>query len=258
MEANVLSGQGANWIKGMVTVHIRGGQPEQLVNRALSGGLQLSSIRWTSSGLLEFELSVSDFFGLRPYLKETGCRVHVTKRKGLPFLLRESGAEKAFCRRNRIVFCNHIHAFITRCGALRCKGNVKADRGSDRLAAKEEGLYPMQWSFRLTDADVLVQAARSKASWFYVGRRREKRHEGHYPSGGVTRFQSKLRLNTPRHLVASADAVVTEIIAEAGRPRRSEKYKSEKRSNSNFRNDRRRREFANCRCQRQRPRACLV
>ncbi|WP_364149247.1 sporulation protein YqfD [Paenibacillus sp. LPE1-1-1.1] len=211
-----MSGQGAKWIKGMVTVQIRGGQAEQLVNRALAGGLQLSSIRWTSSGLLEFELSVSDFFGLRPYLKETGCRIHVTKRKGLPFLLVKAERRKLFAG-GIVLFFAIIFMLSSLVWNIEVRGNVKLTEDQVRQAAKEEGLYPMQWSFRLTDADVLSkQLVRKLPGSTWVGV--EKKGTKVIIQVVESTIPEQASLNTPRHLVAAADAVVTEVIAEAGRP----------------------------------------
>jgi len=211
-----LSGQGANWLKGMVTIHIRGGQPEQLVNRALAGGLQLSSIRWTSRGLLECELSINDFFGLRPYLKQTGCRVHVTRRKGLPFLLVKAERRKLFVA-GIVLFFAIIFMLSSLVWSIDVQGNVKLSEDQIRAAAKEEGLYPMQWSFRLADADVLSKKLVRKlpgSTWVGV----DKKGTKVIIQVVESTIPEKASLNTPRHLVASSDAVVTEIIAEAGRP----------------------------------------
>jgi similar to stage IV sporulation protein len=216
LEANGMSGQGTDWLKGMVTVHIRGGQPEMLVNRALSGGLQLSSIRWTSSGLLEFELSVSDFFGLRPYLKETGCRAHVTKRKGLPFLLVKAERRKLFAA-GIVLFFAIIFMLSSLVWSIEVQGNVKLTEDQIRLAARQEGLYPLQWSFRLADADVMSKHLVRKlpgSTWVGV----EKKGTKVIIQVVESTIPEQASLQTPRHLVASADAVVTDIIAEAGRP----------------------------------------
>lgn len=211
-----MSNKGANWLKGMVTVHIRGGQPEQLVNRALAGGLQLSSIRWTSGGLLQFEVSVSDFFRLRAYLKETGCRVHVIKRKGLPFWLVKAERRKLFAG-GIVLFFALIFMLSSLVWTIDVQGNVKLTEDQIRLAAKEEGLFPMQWSFKLADTDVMSKRLVRKlpgSTWVGVEKKGTKVIiqvvESTVPEG--------VALENPRHLVASEDAVVTEIIADAGRP----------------------------------------
>ncbi|CAM3959330.1 sporulation protein YqfD [Paenibacillus alkaliterrae] len=212
-----MSVQGSTqWLKGIVTVQIRGGQPEQLVNQALSGGLELSSIRWTSKGLLEFELSVSDFFRLRAYLKETGCRSHVSKRKGLPFWLAKAERRKLFAG-GLVLFIALIFMLSSLVWSVEVEGNVKLSEEQIREAARQEGLYPMQWSFRLANADVLSKQLVQKlpgSSWIGV----EKKGTKVIIQVVEQTIPEQSPLQNPRDFVASADAVVTEIIAEAGRP----------------------------------------
>ncbi|WP_168119301.1 sporulation protein YqfD [Paenibacillus sp. HB172176] len=211
-----MKGQGFMWVRGSVVVEVRGGAPEDLVNKALAGGLALSAIRWTSRGLLQFELSLNDFFRMRPYLRETGCRMHVTQRRGMPFSL--ARAEK------RIWFVGGIALFFAIIFMLSSivwsvdvEGNVKLTREQVLQAAKQEGIYPMQWSFRLKDADVMSRNlvnALPGTTWIGV----EKK-------GTKVRIQvvemslpDEKELQSPRNLVASEDAVVTQIIAETGKP----------------------------------------
>lgn len=211
-----MKGQGVAWLKGVVVVQARGGRPEELVNRALEGGLSLSAIRWTSSGKLEFELSVGDFFKLRPYLRQTGCRVHVVKRNGLPFWM--ARAEK------RIWFAGGLALFFmlifllsSLVWKIEVEGNTRISKEQILQAAKAEGLHTLQWSFRLQNTDVLSKklvTALPGTTWIGV----EK-------TGTKVRIQvvemslpELASLNNPRHLVASADAVVTQIVAEAGKP----------------------------------------
>lgn len=211
-----MKGQGVAWLQGVVVVQARGGRPEELVNKALGGGLSLTAIRWTSNGKLQFELSVSDFFKLRPYLKQTGCRVHVVKRNGLPFWMAK--AEK------RIWFTGGIALFFilifllsSLVWKIEVEGNTRISKEEILQAAKAEGLYTLQWSFRLQDADVLSKKlvnAIPGTTWIGV----EKQ-------GTKVRIQvvemslpEQKPLNSPRHLVASADAVVTQIVAETGKP----------------------------------------
>jgi len=211
-----LSVHGADWMKGIVTVQIRGGEPERLVNNALAGGLKLASIRWTSSGLLMFELSVSDYFELRPYLKQTGCRVHVVKRRGLPFWLVKAEGRKLFIA-GMAMFAVIIYLLSSLIWSIDIEGNVRLSDEQILEAAEQEGLFPMQWTFRLKDADTLSKALVGKldgTSWIGVERKGTRVKIQVVESA----LPEQKQLQSPRHLVASADAVVTQIIAEAGRP----------------------------------------
>ncbi|QAY68411.1 sporulation protein YqfD [Paenibacillus protaetiae] len=205
-----------HWVRGIVTVQVRGGQPEELVNRALAGGLTLSSIRWTSDGKLQFEVSVSDFFRLRPYLKKTGCRIHVTGRAGFPFLLDKMGKRKFFAL-GIVLFFAIIYLLSSLVWTVEITGNSRMSDEQIEQAAKQEGIFPFQWSFKLADADLLSKRLTSKlpdASWVGV----EKKGTRIVIQVVENTVPKTADLNTPRHLVASHDAVVTQILVEKGRP----------------------------------------
>jgi sporulation protein YqfD len=211
-----MAGQWLHWIRGVVTVHIRGGQPERLVNRALEGGLELSSIRWTSDRMLEFELSVGDFFRLRPFLKETGCRAHVIKREGMPFWLVRVEKRKFFAIGIAMFFIG-IYLLSSLVWSVEVKGNVKLTEEQILAAAKHEGIFPMQWSFRLKDKDVLSKELVSDlpgATWVGV----EKKGTRIIIQVVEATEPEKADPQNPRHLIASNDAVITEIYTEKGRP----------------------------------------
>lgn len=211
-----MAGQWLQWVRGVVTVHIRDGQPERLVNRALEGGLELSSIRWTSDGKLEFELSVGDFFRLRPFLKETGCRVHVKKRHGMPFWLLRVEKRKFFAIGLGVFFIG-IYLLSSLVWSIEVKGNVKLTEEQILAAAKHEGIFPMQWSFKLKDKDILSKELVSDlpgATWVGV----EKKGTRIIIQVVEATEPEKPDLESPRHLIASDDAVITEIYTEKGRP----------------------------------------
>jgi len=211
-----MAGQWLQWVRGVVTVHIWEGQPERLVNRALEGGLQLWSIQWVEGGkLLQFELSVSDFFRLRPYLKETGCRVHVDKRLGMPFWLVKLEKRKFFIA-GMLLFFAGIYMMSSIVWSVEVQGNVKLTEEQIMLAAKQEGVFPLQWSFKLQDADVLSKRLVNRlpgAAWIGL----EKKGTRIVIQVVETRVPEQAGLNNPRHLIASVDAVVTEVLAERGR-----------------------------------------
>lgn len=207
--------KGVLWLKGTVVVETRGGKPEELVNKAMAGGLGLSAIRWTSKGKMQFEVSVGDFFRLRPYLKETSCRVHVTERRGLPFWLVKA-EKRIWFSVGIVLFFAIIFMLSSLVWNVEVEGNVKLTDEQVLQAAKQEGLYPMQWSFRLQNADVISKKlVHSLPGTTWVGVEKK---------GTKVRIQvvemtlpETPSLQNPRHLVASADGVVTQIIAETGK-----------------------------------------
>jgi similar to stage IV sporulation protein len=203
-------------LKGIVTVRIRGGGQEAFVNRAVTAGLELRSVRRTSSGETVCEISVSDFFRLRPYLKETGCRVHVTARRGLPFWLDKLGRRKIFAA-GMALFIVGIYLLSSLVWNIEVTGNRTLSDEQVLKAAENEGIFPFQWSFRLGDVDVMSKRIAAKlpgAAWVGV----EKRGTKVIIQVVETTVPEPRTLYSPRHLIATQDAVVSDIMAEAGRP----------------------------------------
>ncbi|MFS0727558.1 sporulation protein YqfD [Paenibacillus sp. 1P07SE] len=203
-------------LQGIVTIRIRGGSPSALVNEAGAAGIRLWSIRYMPEGEMECELTVGDFFRLRPLLKRTSCRVHVIARRGLPFWLRKLERRKFFAA-GLFVFLAGLYLLSCMIWDVEVKGNVALTEEQILSAAEAEGIHLYQWSFRMLDVDVLSKRLAQRlpeAAWVGVDKRGTK----------VTievvenRTAVPPSLYTPRHLVAAEDAVVTRIIAETGRP----------------------------------------
>lgn len=100
---------------------------------------------------------------------------------------------------------------------VRVEGNSVIPEEKIRQAARAEGIYGYQWSFRLANAVALSQRLALRlpeAAWVGVDRSGT--------SITITVVESTKpevkALEGPRHLVAKTDAVITRIIAENGRP----------------------------------------
>jgi len=204
------------WIRGIVTVRARGGEPEAFVNRALQGGVELWSIRRASGGELEFETTVRDFFRLRPYLKRTSCRIHVAGREGMPFWIVKI-RRRVFFGIGMLVFFVGLYLLSSLVWSVQVTGNVRISDEQVLQAAKAEGVHQLQWSFRLDDPAALAKRLAARlpdAAWVGV----KKKGTSVVISVVESTKPDRGPLLSPRHLIASADAVVTDIQAEAGRP----------------------------------------
>lgn len=204
------------WVRGIVTIRVRGEGMEGLVNRALAAGLQLWSIRFTSGGELECEVTVGDFFRLRPILRETGCRLHVVARLGLPFWLVKV-QRRLFFAGGLALFFVGMYLLSSLVWTIEVKGNELLSEEQILQVARQEGVYPFQWSFRLEGTEVLSKRLTQKlpgAAWIGV----EKRGTKITIQVVETKNAAPKPLLNPRHLVASMDAVITHILAESGRP----------------------------------------
>lgn len=73
-------------LRGFVTLHVTGPQVERFINVISEAGIVIWDVRPAEGGA-SLKLLLNDFYVLRPILKKTGCRMHVTGRSGLPFLM---------------------------------------------------------------------------------------------------------------------------------------------------------------------------
>lgn len=203
-------------IRGCVQISVRGESINHLVNALAESGIPVWDIRPTSEHTADMKLLLKDFHALRPLLKRTGCRLHVTRRIGVPFLMVRLYKRKFFAI-GIMLFFVLLFLLSSLVWNVNVTGNEKLATEDILKAAKEEGIRPYQWIFRLKDADKLSRALSLKlpeASWIGVERK------GTTITIQVVEAErpDKDPLVSPRHLVSSSDAVVTSIYAEQGRP----------------------------------------
>ena len=85
-----------NYIKGYVIIIVEGYFLEKFINICTHRNIRLWNVRWQKNSRVSMKLSISDFKDIRPVVKKTKCKVHIVKRKGLPFILNRYKSRKAF------------------------------------------------------------------------------------------------------------------------------------------------------------------
>lgn len=203
------------YTRGYVRVDIRGGNVEAFINSAVSNQINIWDIRWNAFQSLQCYVLLSDYFRLRPLLKKINCRVHVEQRIGWPFVMKRVLRRKFFLI-GFFFFLFGLYMLSSIVWSIEVKGNVLISTEQIVAAAKEEGVYPFQFIFRLRDPDQISKAMHKKfkeLSWIGVN------WEGTKVSIQVieTTKPEVRQLTDSQHLVAKVDAVVTKIIAEHGR-----------------------------------------
>jgi len=204
-------------MRGYVWVKLIGGEAESFLNEATRERIGLWNISFTAAGELTFGVSVPDFLRLRPLLRKNGSRTRIISKHGLPFRMERLSRRKTFAG-GMIAFAFCLFMLSTLIWDVRIEGNSAIPADKIRQAARAEGLYPYQWSFRLKDAAALSQRLAMQlpeAAWVGVDKKGT--------SITITVIDStkpeKKALEGPRHLVAKTDAVITRVIAENGRPK---------------------------------------
>ncbi|MCM3339675.1 sporulation protein YqfD [Paenibacillus sp. MER TA 81-3] len=203
-------------VRGYVRVRVRGEKIETFINAAASKQLRVWDVKVTAPRVMEFHVLVSDYFRLRPLLKQTGCRVHVEERFGVPFAMKQVRRRKFFVL-GALLFLFGLYMLSSLVWTIDVKGNVRIPTEAVLSAARQQGIYPFQWTFRLRDPDIMSKGMTTQlkgASW--IGIHREGTKVSIEVVESIT--PDAKQLVNPRHLVAKTDAVVTHIIADQGRP----------------------------------------
>lgn len=204
-------------MRGYVWVKLIGGEPEKFLNAATREKITLWNISFAPDGRLTFGVAIPDFFRLRPILRENGSRTRIISRHGLPFKLERLSRRKAFAG-GMLFFVAALFVLSTLVWDVKVEGGSSIPEDKILQAARAEGIYTYQWSFRLQDAASLSQRLAihlPEAAWIGVDKQGT--------SITITVIDStkpdQKQLESPRDLVAKADAVVTRVIAENGRPK---------------------------------------
>lgn len=204
------------WIQGHVRLVVKGERIAELVNLLTVQGIHVWDVVSLGEQTTSMRVLLPDFFRLRPLLKRTGCRMHVYERRGLPFQLSRLG-KRAFFAAGVGIFIIVLALMSSLVWNVEVKGNDRLTADRVLQAARSEGLYPYQWKFRLMSPDKLSQALMRRlpdTSWVGVEIR------GTEVTIQIVEAEKPepAKLLSPRHLISKADAVITEIYAEQGRP----------------------------------------
>lgn len=204
-----------SFIRGSVKVEVAGRQPEELLNLCAAQQISIWEVNYTRQHIV-FYLHVNDFFRLRPLLKQTGCRVHVLERSGLPFYLQRLEKRKAFAV-GLPLFILGLYMLSSLIWSVSITGNEKIPTEDVLQAAAKHGVRAWQWKFKLEDPATLSRQLMSElpeVAW--VGIKIKGTHVQIEIVEAVKAEDKKLY--SPRHLVSTSDAVVTEIFTERGKP----------------------------------------
>ncbi|MBA9085179.1 hypothetical protein FHR92_001643 [Fontibacillus solani] len=202
-------------MRGVVTIVVRGEGIERLINELARQGVEIWDLKPLTDGKMEMNIRVTDFLQLRPLLKRTGCRVKVKKRYGMPFVMMRLWGRKWFVL-GFTVFIVIIFCLSSLVWDVKVVGNEKIASEDVLSAARQEGIYPFQWIFRLPEQDKLsANLTRNLPGTSWVG---VSRTGTQITIQVVEAAEPVKKLMDPRHLVSKSDGIVSYIYAERGQP----------------------------------------
>jgi similar to stage IV sporulation protein len=205
-----------SWLQGYVRIELKGSKCELLLNELIEKRFHIWDIRVNPDNRMEMRILIRDFFKLRPLLKRTGCRVHVQERSGFPFFLARMGGRKFFIA-GTAGFVVGLYVLTSMVWQISVEGNERISEESVLRAASQQGIHRFQWKLRLPPPDTLsrqIQGMLPDTAWVGVDIR------GTHITIKIVEaaVPDKPPLMNPRNLVASKNALVTEILADKGRP----------------------------------------
>ncbi|GAA0135940.1 hypothetical protein YSY43_27800 [Paenibacillus sp. YSY-4.3] len=209
MKSSVLSR-----LRGSVRIVVRGGNLERLINELAKEGIEIWDVCSLPERKMEMNVQLRDYFSLRPLLKRTGCRMSVKRRSGMPFLLARLWRRKIFIA-GFALFIAIIFALSSLVWDIEVQGNDKISTEDVLRTAREEGIYPFQWIFRLQKQDKLsAELTRKLAGTSWVGVSRSGTRITIQVVEATRPKEQELR--SPSHLISSSDAVISHIYSVRG------------------------------------------
>lgn len=85
-----------NYIIGYVIINVEGYFLEKFINICTHRNISLWNVRWQKNSRVSMRLTVENFRKLRPIARKTHCRIHIIRKKGIPFILERYKNRKAF------------------------------------------------------------------------------------------------------------------------------------------------------------------
>ena len=202
------------WGRGSVTVRVRGSSIERFLNACARAGVRLHDVRRVDEVELTCAMSVADFRTLRYHTRRTGCRIHLTGRRGAPFL-----AARFLRRRVLVAGCGLLAALWFVLGNFLWVIDLRIDPGLPRDAVtarlRELGVYtgaPI-WTIEETMVRDLLINSFEEVGYATVARR-----------GNAARVEVRARDVDPELLdeaahtgvAAAQDGIITDLTVTGG------------------------------------------
>lgn len=203
-----------NYIIGYVIINVEGYFLEKFINICTHRNIRLWNVKWQRNNRVTMKLSIGDFKQIRPVVKKTRCRVHIIKRKGIPFILNRYKSRKAFVIGSVICIIAFflISSFIWDI-TISGNNNVSTEFILERL--KENGVEPGALKYGINTDDIvenmmlqindLARMSLSlKGTRIYVNVTER------------TKPPPLINKNIPCDIIASRDGVIYSIVAKEG------------------------------------------
>lgn len=204
----------SNYLKGYLTITIEGTFPERLINLCAKNNIELWDIRRLSKTSLSAAIRISSFKKIRIYCKKANCRVHITKKRGLRFLIYKYRKRKALFFGFAIFFIL-LWALTKFVWIIEITGNEKLSDAFITEQVKNAGLYQgmpvssvntenIQHYIMTNVEEIAFMTVNQKGTTVYIDIREREEKRPHFDK------------NTPSNIIAAQSGVIESILVQSG------------------------------------------
>ncbi|MDR0272750.1 MAG: sporulation protein YqfD [Clostridiales bacterium] len=201
--------------KGYVRLRVTGYSVERFLNMAAFRGVYLWDIERTDKGV-ELNVSIRGFKMLRGCARKTKCRTKILEKNGIPFLLHRYRKRK-FLMSGVLFFVLGLIFLSSFIWHIEVEGNIDVTQDTLLEFLETQGLRTGALKFRLSDRELATAILNNfpEISWADV-----------YTRGTRTTIliaealppQEIYDRQTPVHVVAASEGLITGIVTGAGAP----------------------------------------
>lgn len=204
------------YLRGYLKISIRGAMVEKFINLATQQGISPWDIRRINR-TVNAKIKIGDFRSLRPLARKTQCRVRITGRHGLPFVVLRLRKRKGFAV-GAVLFCLVLYFLSSFVWFVEIKGTDKLEPGRLREKAAGLGVRPgvMRRSIDIPAVKSELLIEYSEIAWVGLNLQGTK--------ATIEIIEKKLpppqdsEAGKPCDIVAGVDGVITRIAVLEGAP----------------------------------------
>jgi len=200
------------YIFGYLSLMVRGPHPERFINLAFTRGVYLWDLNWTSPDTLIVKVYAHSFRALRHIARQSGCRVRIRKKRGLPFLINRFRHRRMLLI-GGFVFVLLLYLLSSFIWTLEIEGAKRVSQDKVRRLAAEQGLKPGNFRYQVDREQVIIHLLRELPEISYA----------EVEVGPRSRIRITEKVRAPKgqgncHIVAKKDGVIDTVLALTGQP----------------------------------------
>ncbi len=198
-----------HFMDGCVIIQCTGRNLPRFLNLLRSNGILVEHGRGLPNGDMQISMRARDFRKIRPLVRQSGCRVHILERGGLPFLLWRIKRRPVLWIGMLLIFAGMLFA-STRIIHIQVEGCQRIPESLILRALEDQGVvpfgpYPEQ---RLVDIAAMMRLYDERIAWVSL------ELEGSCLKVAVAEMETNLHTldpSTPCDVVAVKDGVIHDI-----------------------------------------------